>query len=91
MILDAGDKHIVYESSKKSPIVAMVLNFFLPGAGYAYCGKRIAGIITFCAVVILMLCTFGLLGFLIFPLLALDGVRAAGRANRQLAANLVSG
>ncbi len=35
---------IEYESKKKSGFVAALLNLFIPGAGYMYCGNIILGL-----------------------------------------------
>ena len=51
---------LLVESRKKSGWLAALLNLFLPGAGYIYCGRWILGIFAFFFIVALVLVSFGL-------------------------------
>ncbi|HEX5162955.1 MAG TPA: hypothetical protein VFV88_14625 [Steroidobacteraceae bacterium] len=81
------------ELRKKSGFVAAVANVFLPGAGYAYCGRWIIGLFVFMIVVPLVSLVwiggvlFGvgikvLFGF--YLVMVIDGFLSAGRYNRRL-------
>jgi len=72
------------ESRKKSGLVAALLNLFLPGAGYIYCGRIVLGIVAFFFVVGTAILTFGLAAFGLVLLLVIDGLLCAKRYNKQL-------
>lgn len=75
---------LLVESRKKSGWLAALLNLFLPGAGYIYCGRWILGIFAFFFIVALVLVSFGLGAIPVALLLVIDGFLCAGRYNRKL-------
>lgn len=75
---------LLVESQKKSGVVAALLNLFLPGAGYMYCGRWILGIAAFFIVVALAIASFGLLAIPLVLILIIDGFLSAGRYNKKL-------
>ena len=78
------------ESRKKSGLVAALLNLFLPGAGYIYCGRWFLGIIAFFMVVAMFIVSFGLAAVGIIFILVVDGLLCAGRYNRNLTEEMIS-
>lgn len=83
---DAGSKSIMeFEARKKSPGLAAFLNFLIPGLGYMYCGNYVIGILAFLFVLFVGIVTLGLALFITVPVMIIDGVLCAGRANRNLA------
>jgi len=79
---------MLYEALKKSAILSAILNLFLPGLGYMYCGKLGLGFAVLFGGLLLMALTFGLAGFIITPIVVIDGFMCAGRVNVQLADKL---
>jgi hypothetical protein len=75
---------LTVESKKKSGIVAALLNLFLPGAGYAYCGRWILGIFAFCFVAALLVFSLGFAAIGLGVMLFVDGFLAAGRYNKNM-------
>ena len=75
---------LLMESRKKSGWLAALLNLFVPGAGYMYCGRWIFGIIAMVFVITLIVMSFGLAAFVLPPILFIDGFLAAGRHNKRL-------
>lgn len=75
---------LLVESRKKSGWIAALLNLFLPGLGYAYCGRWLLGILTFFFVLALFVASFGLAAVGLALLLVIDGFLCAGRYNREL-------
>lgn len=79
------------EAKKKSILATILLNLFLPGAGYIYCGRRALGIIAFLLVIamwnisspILVIGTF----ILVF---VIDGVLCTKKYNRILIENALN-
>lgn len=88
---DAASRQIAYDANKKSPWVAALLNLVLPGAGYIYCGSVALGIVAMLFSGVLLVVTLGIAGFILYPILIVDGVFAAGRTNKKLAEQLTSG
>lgn len=86
----AANRQILFAAQKKSGLVAALLNLVIPGVGYMYCGRVFLGIFVFFLVVFLLVVTVGFAGFIIYPILVIDGVLCAGRANKQLAAQCVA-
>ena len=80
---------LLVESRKKSRFVAILLNLFLPGAGYIYCGRWILGIVVFFFVVALVIASFGLAAFGLIVVLVIDGALCVGRYNRKMTENLI--
>jgi len=72
------------EAKKKSGWLAALLNLVIPGAGYAYCGRWILGIIVFAFIVALAVTTAGLGTIPFVLILFVDGFLAAGRYNKKL-------
>jgi hypothetical protein len=85
---DGTDKLLYFEARKKSAATAAILNLVIPGLGYMYCGNIILGIVVFFLVVGLAVFTLGISLFVSTPVMIIDGVLAAGRANRNLAQRL---
>ncbi len=76
---------LLVESKKKSGWLAAVLNLVLPGAGYAYCGRWILGIVVFAILLALSIAAETpavALGFAL--ILAVDGFLAANRYNKKM-------
>ncbi|HTJ78499.1 MAG TPA: hypothetical protein VL357_05845 [Rariglobus sp.] len=90
-IRNASHRQIEYESRKKSGLVAAILNIVIPGAGYMYCGNVILGLFAMAVCLAILICTAGLAYFIIGPVMIIDGVLSAGRANRLLAKRLGAG
>ena len=80
---------LLYESQKKSGAVAVVLNFFIPGAGYMYCGNIILGLAAMFITLVVAVVSMGIGMVIMTPILIIDGFLAADRANKQLAARLM--
>lgn len=80
---------LLVESRKKSGAIAALLNLFLPGAGYMYCGRWFLGIIAFFFVVALFVASFGLAAIGIVLMLIIDGFLCAGRYNKNLVTNII--
>jgi uncharacterized membrane protein YvbJ len=87
MVAHVGSVPPSNQVSRKSPIIAAILNFLLFGVGYLYLGyKKVLGIQTiffvvlvFIVYIIIGVFTFGLLELLIGIVLAYDGyVKAKG-------------
>lgn len=72
------------EAGKKSGWLAAILNLFLPGAGYAYCGRWFLGIIAFFFVIAMFVFSLGYAAGGIVLILVIDGFLCAGRYNKQL-------
>jgi len=75
---------LLVESRKKSGGVAALLNLFLPGAGYMYCGRWLLGVVAFLFVVALVLFSFGVAAIPLVFVLVIDGFLCAGRYNKTL-------
>ncbi|MDD5014784.1 MAG: zinc ribbon domain-containing protein [Atribacterota bacterium] len=75
------------EAKRKKGWIAAVLNLFLPGAGYIYCGKIFIGIIVLPFFILMFFSVGALAPFLIPSLcfvLIVDGFLAADRANKKI-------
>ena len=79
------------ESRKKSGWIAALLNIFLPGAGYFYCGRYVLGVLAFVLVAIMWAIAFAAWAiFGVFAwggitlMLVIDGLLCARRYNRKL-------
>lgn len=72
------------EAKKKSGALAAAMNLVVPGAGYAYCGRWILGIIAFFLIVGMWLVSAGLATIPIWLLLIVDGFLCAGRYNKKM-------
>ena len=75
---------LVVEARKKSGLVAALLNLFLPGAGYIYCGRWILGIVAFIFTVALIIYSLGLAVVGVVLMLIIDGFLCAGRYNQNV-------
>ena len=86
-----------FEAQKKSGWLAAFLNLVFPGAGYAYCGRWILGVIVFVLFVAVATGTLEqwlpvpitLVGLL--PIVFIDGFLAAGRYNKDLMTRILEG
>ncbi|MDD5458205.1 MAG: SHOCT domain-containing protein [Phycisphaerae bacterium] len=81
------------EAKKKSGWIAALLNIFLPGVGYMYCGRIILGILVMLVAIGLLVAALGgaILGLPIFLfywslvfMAVIDGFLCAGRYNKKL-------
>ena len=75
---------LLIEARKKSGWLAAFLNLFLPGAGYAYCGRWFLAIVVFLFIILVIVTSYGLLGWAFTPILFIDGFLCAGRYNREM-------
>lgn len=80
---------LLVESRKKSRFVAILLNIFLPGAGYMYCGRWILGVVAFFFVVALIVVSFGLAAIGLYIALIVDAALCVGRYNRRMTEELL--
>jgi ABC-type multidrug transport system permease subunit len=80
---------LLVDSRKKSGVVAALLNLFLPGAGYAYCGRWVLGIVAFCMIVGMLVVSLGFAAVGLALLLIIDGFLCAGRYNKLLIATMI--
>lgn len=78
------------ESKKKSGWIAALLNLFLPGAGYAYCGRWVLAIVAFLFVVAAYIATLGLAAIALSVALFIDGFLCARRYNKHLIEDVLS-
>ena len=74
-----------YESQKKSPGLAAVINFFFPGLGEAYAGQPIGGVFAFVLILILGFFTLGIVYALAAFIGIFTGISSAQRFNAKLA------
>jgi TM2 domain-containing membrane protein YozV len=80
---------LLIESKKKSGWIAAILNWFIPGVGYMYCGRVILGIIVLLiTVVVAVKAILGL--FIIIPVVVIDGFLSASRYNKKMIAEVIS-
>ncbi len=84
-----ANAYLLYESRKKSAVLACALNFFLPGVGYMYAGMWIIGILVALLFLICIPFTFGIGSGIIWFIGVIDGFLAVGRSNRKLADRLL--
>lgn len=75
---------LLVESRKKSGGVAALLNLFLPGTGYIYCGRWVLGIFAFLFVIALYISSVGFATIGLVLMLVIDGFLCAGRYNKQI-------
>lgn len=75
---------LTVESRKKSGLIAALLNLFLPGAGYIYCGRWFLGIFAFFFVIAMFVVSLGFAAGFIILMLVIDGFLCAGRYNNDL-------
>jgi hypothetical protein len=80
---------LLVDSKKKSGPVAALLNLFLPGAGYDYCGRWVLGIVAFFMVVAMFVVSLGFAAVGIILILLIDGFLCAGRYNKELVARMI--
>ena len=80
---------LLVQSRKKSRFVAILVNLFLPGAGYMYCGRWVLGVITFFFVITLLIFSWGLAALGLVVALVVDGALCAGRYNRKMTEELI--
>jgi hypothetical protein len=79
------------ESRKNSGWIAALLNLFLPGAGYFYCGRYVLGVFAFILVAIMWTVAFAAWAMVgvfawggVALMLVIDGLLCARRYNRKL-------
>ena len=77
-----------YESEKKSPALAAIINFFFPGLGEAYAGNVAGGIIVFVVILIAGLFTFGIVYGIAAFIGIFTGISSAQTYNKELALEL---
>jgi len=75
------------KAKKKSGLVAALLNTFVPGAGYMYCGHWILGIGAFVFVVTAAILSFGYAVGILWLTLVVDGILSAEKYNENLQNN----
>lgn len=75
---------LLIESKKKSGWIAAILNWFLPGVGYMYCGRIMLGIIAMLITIGVAVATVGVGLFVLMPILIVDGFLAANRYNKKI-------
>jgi hypothetical protein len=80
---------LLVESRKKSRFVAILLNIFLPGAGYMYCGRWILGIVAFFFVILLVVVSLGVAAIGLYIVLIVDAALCVGRYNRRMTEDLI--
>lgn len=80
---------LLAESKKKSGWVAALLNLFLPGAGYMYCGTWILGVFVLILAVGVGVATLGAGLLILYPVVFIDGFLGAGRANKKMIEKLL--
>jgi hypothetical protein len=80
---------LLAESRKKSGWVAALLNLFLPGAGYIYCGSWILGLFAMAVCLTALIVTLGGAAFVVYPIVFIDGFLSAGRANKNMIEKLL--
>lgn len=80
---------LLVESRKKSGWIAALLNLFLPGLGYAYCGRWFLGIFAFVMVIALFIGSLGMAAVGLALILVIDGFLCAGRYNRELVQRII--
>lgn len=88
---DNGSRQLLeLEAQKKSAGIAILLNFILPGAGYAYCGRIFLGLIAFVFVIALSIITGGIAAFILIPVVMIDGALSASKYNADLAKRILA-
>ncbi|MCR6652666.1 MAG: hypothetical protein NVV73_14845 [Cellvibrionaceae bacterium] len=80
---------LMVESRKKSRLVAILLNIFLPGAGYMYCGRWILGVVAFFFVILLVVVSLGFAAIGLYVVLIIDAALCVGRYNRRMTEDLI--
>lgn len=75
---------LLIESRKKSGWLAALLNLFLPGAGYMYCGRWFLGVVAFFLIVAIFVTSHGFAVIGIVFILVIDGFLCADRYNKNL-------
>lgn len=88
---NTSEQLLIASTMKKSEGVACVLNFFVPGVGYAYCGRVFLGIFVFLLVTVFSISTMGLLLPVFMIVCAIDGVLSVRRYNKQLIQRAIDG
>jgi hypothetical protein len=88
-MMSAADFTLLVYSKRKSGIVAALLNLFLPGAGYAYCGRWVLGILASIIAIGMFIASFGLAAFGIVLILVIDGFLCASRYNKLLVERMI--
>ena len=81
---------LLVESKKKSGWIAAVLNWFIPGAGYMYCGRVILGIFVLLIAIGVAVATAGVGLFVLIPIVIVDGFLAANRYNKKMMAEILA-
>ena len=81
---------LLVESRKKSGWIAAILNWFIPGAGYMYCGRVILGVFVFLLAIGVAVATMGFGLLFLIPILVVDGFLAANRYNKKMMAEVLA-
>ena len=81
---------MLLEANKKSGLVAALLNIFIPGAGYMYCGRWVLGIFAMVFVIGFVVVSLGYLAGGLWLMLIIDGFLCAGRYNKDLLTSAIA-
>lgn len=80
-------KPVPFQTEKKSPGIAAIASFFVPGLGQIYNGQIIKGLIFIIIGAILALLMLVLIGFILYPIFWIiniyDAYNTAERINRE--------
>lgn len=82
---------LLLESKKKKGWIAAVMNLFIPGAGYMYCGRWVLGVIALFIAIGIGIATAGVGLTPLAVVLIIDGFLSADRYNKKLMAELLAG
>jgi TM2 domain-containing membrane protein YozV len=80
---------LLVEARKKSRFVAILLNLFIPGAGYVYCGRWVLGLLALWFTVVLWVQVGWPVAILLIFVLVIDGALCVGRYNRKMTEQLI--
>jgi hypothetical protein len=80
---------LLAESKKKSGWIAALLNLFIPGLGYMYCGMWILGLFVLVLAIVIGVVTLGTGLVILYPIIFIDGFLGAGRANKKMIEKLI--
>ena len=87
----AADPQMMFHLQEKNPAIAAVLNLFVPGIGYMYCGRIGLGLVALFLIPLVVFLTHGIALLITVPVVVIDGVLCAQRYNRLLADRLLPG
>lgn len=81
---------LLAESRKKSGWIAALLNLFIPGLGYVYCGMWILGLFVLMLAIAIGVVTLGTGLVILYPIIFIDGFLGASRANKKMIEKLIN-